>query len=35
LGSVQEVANVTLFLLSELSNYVTGQVFRVDGGLYT
>ena len=33
-GSAEDIANVTLFLASELSAYVTGQVLSVDGGLY-
>lgn len=34
-GKVQEVAKVVSFLLSEDSNYMTGQVIKVDGGLHT
>tara|TARA_Y100000389_G_scaffold168505_1_gene174190 strand:- start:684 stop:1427 length:744 start_codon:yes stop_codon:yes gene_type:complete len=29
----KEIANVALFLSSELSDYITGQVIRVDGGM--
>ena len=32
-GSAQDVANTILFLASDLSLYVTGQVIGVDGGL--
>jgi 3-oxoacyl-[acyl-carrier protein] reductase len=32
-GSAEDIANVTLFLASEHSNYVTGQVISVCGGL--
>lgn len=34
LGSPQEVANVALFLASDLSSYITGQVIISDGGLF-
>lgn len=33
LGQPEDVANVVLFLASDLSGYVTGQVIGVDGGL--
>lgn len=33
IGSPEEVAKVALFLASDLSSYVTGQVIGVDGGM--
>jgi 3-oxoacyl-[acyl-carrier protein] reductase len=33
LGSPEEVAKVAVFLASDLSTYVTGQVISVCGGL--
>ncbi|MBK5253882.1 MAG: 3-oxoacyl-[acyl-carrier-protein] reductase [Peptostreptococcaceae bacterium] len=32
-GKAEEVANVALFLASEQSGYITGQVIRIDGGI--
>jgi 3-oxoacyl-[acyl-carrier protein] reductase len=32
-GTTEDVANLTLFLASDLSTYITGEVIHVDGGL--
>ena len=34
LGQPEEVAQAALFLVSEASNYITGQVINVNGGIY-
>ena len=33
LGKSDEVAKTILFLASDLSNYITGQIIRIDGGI--
>lgn len=33
LGQVEDIANLALFLASDKSNYITGQVIHVDGGM--
>jgi len=32
-GQVDDIANTVLYLVSDLSNYVTGQTIHIDGGL--
>jgi 3-oxoacyl-[acyl-carrier protein] reductase len=34
LGKPEDVAEAVLFLVSEASNYITGQVLNVNGGIY-
>ena len=34
-GTPQDVANACLFLASDMSAYITGQVLNVDGGMLT
>ena len=34
-GTPEDVANVTLFLASELAAYVSGQVINICGGMNT
>jgi len=34
-GNAEDIANVALFLASELSGYVTGQNIIIDGGYST
>jgi len=33
MGSPEDIADLCLFLASEMSSYITGQVINVDGGL--
>ena len=34
LGTPEDVAKLALFLASDMSSYITGQVIKVDGGMY-
>ena len=33
MGDAEDVANAALFLASDNSKFITGQVLRIDGGL--
>ncbi len=33
MGDAEDVADAALFLASDMSKFITGQVLRVDGGL--
>jgi 3-oxoacyl-[acyl-carrier protein] reductase len=33
-GSSEEISNLTCFLLSKASSYITGEVIKIDGGMY-
>jgi 3-oxoacyl-[acyl-carrier protein] reductase len=33
-GETEDVANLTCFLLSQASSYITGEIIKIDGGLY-
>lgn len=33
-GKAEDVANLTCFLLSGASSYITGEIIKIDGGLY-
>ena len=34
-GTPEDVANLVVFLASDMSAYITGQVINVDGGMLT
>jgi len=34
-GTPEDIANACVFLASDLSSYITGQVINVDGGMLT
>ena len=34
-GKPEDIANLCLFLSSDLSSFITGQVINVDGGMLT
>ena len=33
LGNVSDISNTAVFLASDMSNYITGQVINVNGGM--
>ena len=34
LGKPEDIAELALFLASDRSSYITGEVIKVDGGMY-
>jgi 3-oxoacyl-[acyl-carrier protein] reductase len=34
MGSPEDVAELALFLASDGASYITGEVIKIDGGLY-